>query len=302
MLPTRWFSHRVFFVVIAAAAFLLAFIVSYVLTFGWPSDATLNARQKVFFVTTAAVLLGIHYSLGQRHAIFLPAFLVIAGPLWIGWPALMQGASSTILLILPAALGLWILLQITRAPARSVELGLLLVIAAIGLTWTALFARTFSIAQLALVLASALLAAMLARKKPPATVILIAATMLFVGLLSTLLLYSEAPFSALLFLSAGLILPPFAGVISRYTARQHPLWPSLLIASLLTAIAVSIAWIDAGASSIFDGASLDHGVVNIQAGKPYQKNYFALDALISMLITTSSATVVVDVQSPCPMP
>jgi len=242
------------------------FIVSYVLTFGWPGEATLNARQKVFFVTAAAVLLGIHYGLGQRHAIFLSAFLVIAGPLWIGWPALMQGASSTILLILPAALGLWILLQITRAPARSVELGLLLAIAAIGLTWIALFARTFSIAQLAMVLASTLLAAMLARKKPPATVILIAATMLFVGLLSALLLYSEAPFSALVVLSAGLILPPFAGVISRHTAWQHLLWPSLLIASLLTAIAISIAWFDAGANSIFDGASLDRGMVNIQAG------------------------------------
>ncbi len=284
--PTRWLDHRVFLALIYAAALFLAIAVSYVLVFGWPISSSLGARQKIVLLMSASLLLGIGLSLGKPGALLLLVALSIIGPLWIAWPLLRQGEPAMIQLVIPVIVSLWVLnhfrFQGTRfqpppppnhsqwlrhaqwprhTPEQTVELGLLLVIMAIGLAGIALFARTLSMTQLSLALASALFLAVSAGRQPPAPVLSIAGTTMFSGLLIALLLYSEASLWAALTLCCAPASPLLASVISDRTAWRNRRWPSLLIASILTTFAVGIAWIDAGMISVYEGAQHDGDII-----------------------------------------
>ena len=258
VLPTRWLRHRVSLVLIYAAGFFMAIAVSYVLTFGWPATPALGARQKIAILAAAGILVGLGTGLGKPRlplSTLLTAFLA-AGPLWIGWPLLTQGRSDAVLLILPLLIapifaGFWINDQPAPSTLSVTERGVLMVTMAIGLAMIALFARTLSMTQLGLALASTLAAAALAGRKPAPPLLLIAGAAMLSGFLTALLLYSEANVPAILILAAILLLPALQRFYSCLSIMQESPWPIYLTAMMLTAISVSITWIDAGSISVY---------------------------------------------------
>lgn len=249
--PARWLSHRVFHAAVQATAFMVAIAVTYVMIFGWPIAPALGARQKIFLLTFASLLLGMGLNFGTSLPYRLLAALSILGPLWIGWPALMQGRPSAILLVLPMIVGLWVHDRSMRPANGSVELSLLLIMMALGLALIALFARTLSSTQLGLALASTLAAALLTGPKPPERVLSIAGATMLSGLLTALLLYSDASLPAIIVLGCILASPRLADFLSDPAAVQPSRWLSLLIATILATAAVTIAWIDAGSIPVY---------------------------------------------------
>lgn len=255
VLPTRWLRHRVSLVLIYAAGFFAAIAASYVLTFGWPSTPALGARQEIAILATACLLIGIGLSLWKPRLLSLLTTLLVAGPLWIGWPLLMQGRSDAVLLALPLIMapfiaGFWVNDRPAPSTFDAGERCILMVIMAIGLAMIALFARTLSITQLSLALASTLTAAALAGRKPP-PILLIAGTAMLSGILTALLLYSEANVPAMFILSGILLLPALQRFFSGVSIIRGSPWPVYFAAIMLTAIAVSITWIDAGSISVY---------------------------------------------------
>ncbi len=259
VLTTRWLRHRVSLVLVYAIAFLAAIAASYVMVFGWPTSTTLGARQKIALLTCSGLLIGIVVDL--RNLRFLLPSILVAGPLWIGWPLLIQGSSKAVLLILPLIIPL--LFAATLADDRSrqsagkqVELFLLLIIMASGLSMIALFARTLSFMQLGLALASTLAAILLAAtfltgRKPPELLLPIAGTTMLSGLLTALLLYSEANLTAIILLSGVLLLPHLHTVLSESSTFRTSAWTTISVAMTIASASVCIAWIDAGSISVY---------------------------------------------------
>ena len=122
---------------------------------------------------------------------------------------------------------------------------------ALGLGMIAVFARTFSYAELALSLASALLAALTIgqRRLAPPALITVAATLL--ALITALLLYSDASLIALLVLSS-VIGAERLGLVARGESALEPSMKHIAIfCALPTVAAIVIARIDAGPFSTY---------------------------------------------------
>ncbi len=253
--PARWSSHRVSFGLVTATAFLAAILTTYALIFDWPASTVLAARQKIIFLTLAATLLGLVpcQKLSSRSLVVL----AIIGPLWIGWPALQQGMPSSALLTLPIIVGIWAGHRSSDQPGATTAHSLVLLLMAIGLALIALFARTFSVSQLSLALASITLSILLLGRQPPNPILPTTSAVMLSGLLSALLLYSDASVPALVILGSTLLAPALAGLFGNMSAFHDTPRTGLLAAMLLVALAVGIAWIDAGAVSVYEGAQLD---------------------------------------------
>jgi len=254
VLPTRWLRHRVSRVLVYAIAFFAAIAASYVIIFGWPMTSALGARQKIVLLTLAGLLIGVGSSF--RNIPFLSSALLIAGPIWIGWPALAQGRSDALLLGLPLIIallitGFWIRDRSHQSTDTEIELYLLMIIMAVGLALIALFARTLSVMQLGLALASVLAVVVLAGRKHPQRLLLIAGAAMLVGLLTAILLYSQASLPAIIVLSAICGLPCLKVFSSGLSILRTSAWPAVLMAMILTTVAVAIAWIDAGSISVY---------------------------------------------------
>lgn len=249
--PTRWFSHRVSLFLVSATAISAAIATTYLMMFGWPVSEALGARQKIGLLTLAGLLLSIgHSRKPTRLAHLLPALSVL-GPLWIGWPALMQGHPTSILLALPIGAGLWIGHRSMTGKDKSTELCLTVTIMAIGLALMALFARTLSMTQLSLALAATLGAIVLVGPKPPDRSVLTAGTTMLIGLASAIMLYSDVSLPAILVLGCILAITPLRRIIMNQKAINNRPWLSLLIAMALVTLSTGIAWIDAGSISIY---------------------------------------------------
>ncbi len=256
--PTRWLSHRVSLGLITAAAFLAAIIATYLLIFSWPVSTVLAARQKIIFLTVVAALLSL--SLGRKLSSRSLLVLSILGPLWIGWPALLQGKPASLLLALPMIVGFrvtWMSCRSDRPAREHTELCLLLLLMATGLALIALFARTLSVSQLSLALASTIPSILILGPQRRACLLPTMSAVMLSGLLSTVLLYSDASIAALGILSAALAAPALAGLLGKTRLFHSHAPATLLIASLLVALAAVIAWIDAGAVSVYEGAQQD---------------------------------------------
>ncbi len=204
----------------------------------------------------ASLVLAIGLASAKTRGDVPAAALAILGPLWIGWPALTQGASTTVLLALPIVVGLWGLGAAKTSKAVTADLCLLLIIMAIGLALIALFARTVSITQQSLALASILGAIMLLGPRPPLPILLMAGATMLSGLLSALLLYSAASLPAMLILSSLVIARSLFSVLFAHDTDRSKLSLTLPIAAALAAIAVSVAWIDAGTISVYEKAQM----------------------------------------------
>lgn len=233
-------------------------IATYVMIFGWPTSAMVGARQKIYLLTTTSVLLGLYLSRPPPFR-WLAIFLIL-GLLWIGWPLVIQGRSDAIFLILPIAFGLWTCHQALGAAEKTTQSGWLLIVIAVGLSMIALHGRTISYSQLTLALASSLVVISLLGPKPPAAVPIIAALTMLSSLLGTLILYSDASILAILVLCSCLASPKLAQLLCNMFAIQFRYWMCLLIATVLLTAAIFIAWIDAGAVSVYEGVQRDGAV------------------------------------------
>ena len=262
-LALRWRNSRHLILFGYATAFLVALAVGYHLVFGVPSLVAMGARQKIMALTVIGLAICLAAGLVEVITPRLLQGLAIVGPLWIGWPALLQGNTATFLLVLPIALGLWLCSRTAGktgpTPCAAEDSVWLLALLAAGLAAIALFARTLSYAQLALMLASILASASLAGPRPRSLVLHLAGSTMLIGLMSALLLYSEASHLAMLILTASLASPWLANRLALLRKARPPIWSPHLIAAVLITAAAFIAWIDAGSVSVYEGAK-NHGV------------------------------------------
>jgi hypothetical protein len=245
VIQTRWFRHRVSLVLITAIAFSAAITGTYLMMLGWPLSTALDARQKLYLLTWAGALIGLGFSLDERRSAPLLAALFVLGPLWIGWPALMQGRLDTLLLVLPITASVWLSRQCRRSEDQPSALLWLLVIMAAALATQAFLARTLSLGQLGLALAATLLSIALIGRKPPLPVTAIAGLAMLSGLWSALLLYSEASVPALIVLGGALIAPALARIIIEPGSSRQAHRLGVLMAMAAATAAAAIAWIDA---------------------------------------------------------
>jgi hypothetical protein len=248
VLPTRWFRHRVFPDLIAALAFSAAITLTYQMMLGWPVSTTPDARQKIYLLTIAGALIGVGLRLLDARGLAPLGALAVLGPLWIGWPALIEGRPEAAVLILPIAIAFRISARSLEAGGEAGRLPPLLILMAVTLASVALIARTLSFAELGLALAATLSALILAGPKVPLPGPLLAGITMLSGLWSALLLYSAASPPALLILGAIPCAPLLAALVPM--AGRPGRRPGLLLALFLAAAAIALAWIDAGGISV----------------------------------------------------
>ena len=231
---------------------------AYVMIFGWPTSLVIGARQKICLVTLASVLLGLCLSRTQLFRWL--AINVILGLLWISWPVIVQGRLDAVFSALPIAFGLWACHQVLSTEEKAARPGMLLTVIGIGLSIIALHARTVSYSQLSLALASSLLVICLYAPRSLTPIPIVAAATMLSGLLGALILYGETSLPAILVLCSCLASSMLARLYCSTFTVQRRYWTDILIAIVLMMAAIFIAWIDAGAVSVYEGVQRD-GVV-----------------------------------------
>jgi len=226
--------------------------VTYVLALGWPETFFLDAKAKVVVATILGAIIGL--LVFRERSWSMPALIALAIiiPIWIGLPALQQARSEAGLLILPILIGLaFAAFAKFKDPLITPRRLVVPITLALGIAGITALGRSLSFAELALALASSLIALFLFGRgviTPPS---IIAAAAMLSALLASLLLYSEVSKLALLVLGLALS----ADVISTWAERRGS---RFLASALLTSacffplsIALLIARFDAGSISIY---------------------------------------------------
>ncbi len=268
MLPTRWWDRRVFYELLPPIALLIGLLSTYWLIFGWPGSLVPSARQKIILLAAAGLFLGTIHHRNARRAAF--AALITLTPFWIGLPSLAQGQPKAVLLALPALMGLGVLFVASTRPYQDQgqSLAWSLAALALGLAAIALFGRSASLSQLSLALASALAAILLTTQKPPPHSLILTVMVLASGLLTTLLLYTDASLTAAVLLALSPLAPLFAARLAKVATRDiRAALTGFLLVGMVVLVAV-IAWIDGGHISLYEGAQRDGVILQrfVQAG------------------------------------
>ena len=253
----RWLPRSRFAALGPVFAMMLALGTTYVLAFGWPSSHALDARTKILISAVLGAIMGLIVERRDRTS----TVMLIAGAtaiiVWIGLPALVHGRPASALLLLPIAVALAALRLFGRGNASDETPPILTMLTlAFGLAAIAVFAKTFSLAQIALSLASALLAVLIfgrpALSSPgaKAPVELLTSAMLL-ALSTALLLYSEANVFAVIILATTLIAGRLASRSGEAEGGAVSIPRHVVFRLLPAAAAILIARIDAGPISLY---------------------------------------------------
>ncbi|MGI9488947.1 MAG: hypothetical protein ACR2RF_24315 [Geminicoccaceae bacterium] len=253
----RWISQDRLVAFAQALAVVLAFGMTYVFAFGWPADFVFSAKSKIVLTACIGLAIGMVVEQRPRWARFGLVAGAIGLPIWIGIPVIEQGRPESALLALPitAALLAPSLIANTsadiEAPTGAALSKILIALTlAFGLAAIALFARTFSFAELCLSLGSALLAIMAFSHQRLAVPAGVTTAALLSALITAMLLYSEACPLAIFVLSIVIgakRLTDFTGgkMGAETTGR------TLIFCLLPFVAAIVIARIDAGPFSLY---------------------------------------------------
>ncbi|MEM8951206.1 MAG: hypothetical protein AAGA21_00515 [Pseudomonadota bacterium] len=257
LIANRAVNRRRLAAYLEAAAFVAALGTTYVLALGWPVDLVFSAKSKIVIAAVGGFAAGLAFCERARWAKTAIIALVIAMPLWIGLPALQQGRPESALLLLPIAIAFTLpfLIDVSvigdAAPDNACSKTLIAMTMTFGLAMIALFAKTFSYAELALSLASTLLAAMTIGRKQLAAPALITIAAALLAMITALLLYSQANLTAMLVLSIVIGAERLDRVACSESDREPSLKRIAIFCALPAMTAILIARIDAGPFSIY---------------------------------------------------
>ena len=250
VLPTRW-SLRLVVAPATALALFAALGASYLLMFGWPALPPIGARQKIIYSAIIGMLIGMVMDRKWSWLAWLPAAASILISLWIGWPAVASAQPKALTLLLPIAVGLWMVHHADKTEPATIRPAMMLIMLAIGLSVAAVSARTISLAALGLSMAAALGGVLAAGTRPPAPVLVVTATMFLIALTATLSVYSSVNILALAALALVLAADPLTAHFGRAWSdlRQRLLFGIFCLVPAL--VALSIVQIDGGINPLY---------------------------------------------------